>query len=78
MGNKNSLILTAMNKFRKEYSGILIHYMEDDMKPTVQGLVNALGISRFTQHDRCAGKTHGVNGDADVVGLRKYILMQVG
>lgn len=35
------------------------HCMEDDMKPTVMGICNSLGISRATFHEWCTGGRRG-------------------
>ncbi len=52
------------------------HCMEDDMKPTVQGLANSLGISRFTLHDWYSGKTRGVNDNRTAIINQAYNLLQ--
>lgn len=44
------------------------HCMEDDMKPTVMGICNSLGITRATFHEWCSG---GRRADTHVDIIRK-------
>ena len=39
------------------------HCIEDDMKPTVMGLANALGVSRQTLYDWSKGRRRGEKSD---------------
>lgn len=51
------------------------HCGADDMKPTVSGLANALGVSRTTLLDWAKGNRRGENSDRAVMVKRAYDLL---
>ena len=48
------------------------HCVEDDMKPTVQGMANALGISRRTLYDWSRGKFRGKTDNRTEIIQKAY------
>lgn len=51
------------------------HCIEDDMKPTVTGLANALGVSRQTLYDWSKGRRRGEKSDRADLIKRAYDLL---
>lgn len=52
------------------------HCMEDDMKPTVMGICNSLGISRATFHEWCTGGRRG-GAYVDIIKKAKDFLEEM-
>lgn len=52
------------------------HCMEDDMKPTVMGVCNSLGISRDTFHNWCSGRYRG-DSHLDIIKKAKDFLEEM-
>lgn len=61
---------------RRRIEDYFHHCMEDDMKPTVMGICNSLGISRATFHEWCTGGRRG-GSHVDIIKKAKDFLEEM-